>query len=254
MSSRMLRCSRLMISAAWLAGLPASRSSSRVDRAPFSARRPSRVPGDSMSSDVYSQSSDVNALDGDGDTPKIDVARLPDVDTVGERIEWALKQARIAAREASRRAGLGETQLGLVISRYRKNPNAEVTLPMLLNIARGLGVVDAWLLTGRGDPFVPAATFHSHVLLQERREWSELRRIAEQRAAERSRAVPAWAWDAAGQCAVPPSVRITASFVFDLACLCAEHAVIGSEPETTTENAGEEPDSKIRRVQRKEAI
>lgn len=171
------------------------------------------------------------------DTPSIDVANLLDVETVGARIEWALNQQGISAREASRRAELGETQLGLVITRYRKNPEAEVTLPMLLKIARGLGVRDTWLLTGRGDPFKddPSMTTAGPPLLRDHPKWFDLKKLAQQRAAERSRSVPAWAWDAAGQCSVPVTVRPTASFVFDLACLCAEHGSLAEdEPESHT--------------------
>lgn len=176
-----------------------------------------------MRSLVVSQSVDVKDRLNSDSVRSIDVGRIAAVETIGERIDWALKQAGLSAREASRRAGLGETQLGLVIARYRKNPDAEVTLPMLLMVARGLGVVDAWLLTGRGNPFDPAATFQGQAVLRDRSEWLELRRLAEQRAAERGRDVPPWAWDSAGLCALPSSVRPTASLVLDLACLCAEH-------------------------------
>lgn len=156
--------------------------------------------------------------------------------TLADRIEWAIKQAGISQREASRRAELNDAQLGLVLSRLRKNPDSEVTLPMLLSIARGLGVVDAWLLTGRGDPFDPnALPFHSEQPpLAKLSRWAELRRLAEQRAVERGRNVPAWAWVAAGACIVPLMGYATPALVCDLAYLCAEHD-IGAPHETVTE-------------------
>ena len=74
------------------------------------------------------------------------------METVGARIESILERQGISARELSRRAGLGETQVGMVIARYRKNPNAEVTLVTLQAIARAANVSPAWLLTGDGSP------------------------------------------------------------------------------------------------------
>lgn len=109
---------------------------------------------------------------------------------------------------------------------------------MLLAIARGLGVVDAWLLTGRGDPFAAPATstaLTSPPALRDHPKWAELRKLAQQRADERSRTVPPWAWELVGACCVPPGISPTASFLFDLACLCAEHgSLVDAEAESHT--------------------
>lgn len=154
----------------------------------------------------------------------IDTVTLAVVQTLAERIRWAIDRAAISDREASRRSELNPGQIGLLLARLAKNPDAEVTLPMLLQIARGLGVVDAWLLTGRGDPFDEKTWGRGpqRPALSDLPGWPEQLRLARERAAERGRNLPEWAWRAAGACVVPLEGRLTALVVYEFACCCAE--------------------------------
>lgn len=74
------------------------------------------------------------------------------METVGTRIEQILQRMGISARELARRADLGETQVSVLINRFRKNPNTQVTVETLRAIAKGASVSEHWLITGRGDP------------------------------------------------------------------------------------------------------
>ncbi len=171
----------------------------------------------------------------------IDAGTLPEVQRLAERIRWAIKEADISDREASRRAKLNPAQISLLLARLDKNPNAEVTLPMLLMIARGLGVVDAWLLTGRGDPRDENAWGGpQRPALAELPGWSEQLRLAQERAAERGRRLPDWAWSAAGACVVPLDGRLTALIVYEFACCCAELGLGAPPLEDVRNTAGRE--------------
>lgn len=47
---------------------------------------------------------------------------------------------------------MGPTQVSVLIARYEKNEDAEVTLPTLKAIAKGAEVSAAWLILGTGSP------------------------------------------------------------------------------------------------------
>lgn len=75
------------------------------------------------------------------------------VDTLLERIEWILRVRDIGQRELARRAKLhDERHLGVILSRLRKNPKAEIERPTLVAIARGGEVSVAWLADNQGAP------------------------------------------------------------------------------------------------------
>ena len=74
------------------------------------------------------------------------------VSSVGDRIEQILKAKDISARELARRSGLGETQVSVLVARFRKNPHTHVTVETLRAIAQGAGVSLAWLTSGDGSP------------------------------------------------------------------------------------------------------
>lgn len=74
------------------------------------------------------------------------------VSSVGDRIEQLLKSKDISARELARRSGLGETQVSVLVTRFRKNPHTHVTIETLRAIAQGANVSLAWLTTGEGSP------------------------------------------------------------------------------------------------------
>lgn len=74
------------------------------------------------------------------------------VATVGDRVRQILELRNVSARELSRRAGLGETQVALLVKRYERNPDVTTSLATLTAIASGGGVSLKWLATGQGDP------------------------------------------------------------------------------------------------------
>lgn len=75
------------------------------------------------------------------------------VTTLLERIEWILSHRGIGQRELARRAKLAdERHLGVILSRLRKKPNAEIERPTLVALATGGNVSLSWLATGTGTP------------------------------------------------------------------------------------------------------
>lgn len=74
------------------------------------------------------------------------------MESIGDRIEQVQQRLGISYREWARRAGLGETQISVMVRRYRENPDREVTVPTLKAIASAVGVSLQWLLTGAGTP------------------------------------------------------------------------------------------------------
>lgn len=69
-----------------------------------------------------------------------------------KRIELVLAKTGWSQRELSRRAGLGETHVGLILRAAKKNPTHSVELKTLQGIAAAAGVSLAWLSSGEGGP------------------------------------------------------------------------------------------------------
>ncbi len=69
---------------------------------------------------------------------------------IGDRIRLVLAHRGYTQRELSRRAGLAESQLGVILLRLRDRPFA-VELETLARIAAGAEVSLAWLLTGADE-------------------------------------------------------------------------------------------------------
>lgn len=68
--------------------------------------------------------------------------------TLGQRLEWARKVAKLSQRGLARRAGLGsQRHVGLIESGERDNPE----LKTLQKVADTLGVSLGWLATGEGE-------------------------------------------------------------------------------------------------------
>lgn len=73
--------------------------------------------------------------------------------TLEERINWLVEhRADGNQRELSRRAGLSPNYLGTLLTRLRKNPNAQVERDSLAALATGGRVSIDWLVNGSGDP------------------------------------------------------------------------------------------------------
>jgi transcriptional regulator with XRE-family HTH domain len=68
--------------------------------------------------------------------------------TLGQRLEWARKVAKLSQRGLARRAGLGsQRHVGLIESGERDNPE----LKTLQKVADTLGVSIGWLANGEGE-------------------------------------------------------------------------------------------------------
>lgn len=75
----------------------------------------------------------------------------PAVSTLRERIELLATQAG-GQRELSRRSGLDERHVGVILSRLRKNPRADIERETLAALAKGGGASVRWLAEGEGTP------------------------------------------------------------------------------------------------------
>jgi transcriptional regulator with XRE-family HTH domain len=70
-----------------------------------------------------------------------------------DRLNETLQRLNLTQREWARRAGLAdERHLGVILSRLRKNPNADIERETLNALARGAGISVAWLSSGVGSP------------------------------------------------------------------------------------------------------
>lgn len=69
------------------------------------------------------------------------------------RLEETLDRLEITQREWARRAKLtDERHLGVIMSRLRKNPRADIERETLTALAKGAGISLRWLATGEGSP------------------------------------------------------------------------------------------------------
>lgn len=71
--------------------------------------------------------------------------------TLRDRLQWILDNRRVSARELSRRAGLAEPHVALIM---RRAASRDIRLAQLtlVSIAQAADVSLTWLATGRGDP------------------------------------------------------------------------------------------------------
>lgn len=74
------------------------------------------------------------------------------VNTLSDRIEWILEARGVSQRELSRRAGLKEPHVGLIIKRFRADPAAGIEQATLMGLAKAGDVSLQWLSTGEGTP------------------------------------------------------------------------------------------------------
>lgn len=117
-----------------------------------------------------------------------------------ERLEATLARMRVSQREWARRAGLSdERHLGVIMSRLRRSPSADVERETIAALAKGAGVSLAWLATGQGTPDADddargPSVSESHVPhFSNALGWADARREAERRHPD----IPAWAWEQA---------------------------------------------------------
>lgn len=92
----------------------------------------------------------------------IDTGTILGVNTFEERIDAICKRMGISQRELARRAKLkNDTDVGVMVLRRKRDPEAKLDADALHAIARVGGVTVEWLLTGEDLPLVdPPSTAH----------------------------------------------------------------------------------------------
>lgn len=90
---------------------------------------------------------------------------------LARRIEQILKKRDISQRELSRRSGLKETHVGMILTRLKKNPGADIERETLAAIAKGGETSLTWLAEGIGTIDDPAVTYEPEA------RYSELERV-----------------------------------------------------------------------------
>lgn len=70
---------------------------------------------------------------------------------ISERIVALAKARGVSLRELARQSGLGDSQVGSIVARGRKNPNYGPDINTLRKIARGGRTSVEWLISGQGD-------------------------------------------------------------------------------------------------------
>lgn len=75
--------------------------------------------------------------------------------TLGGRFMWMLehyKRLGVSGRELSERAGLNTTSAATWADRFRKDPDADLTISSVRSLRRVLGVPWEWIADGEGWP------------------------------------------------------------------------------------------------------
>ena len=153
---------------------------------------------------------------------QLQVADAGGVDTIARRLRWILRYREMTQRELCRRAGMAETQLGVILRRLEDNPLG-VELSTLSRLAEGGKVGFHWLVTGIGRPIGHDDAHREGAPLADRPDWRAL--LSEVLANDLVVSIEAVVW--AGGVVLPPdSPEVTAAFVSGLAHLKmrADHA------------------------------
>jgi transcriptional regulator with XRE-family HTH domain len=132
----------------------------------------------------------------------------PPFEHIADRIRVALAHQKLTQRELSRRAGLAETQVSVILVRLRERPYA-VELETLARIAAGAQVSLFWLLTG-----VEEADVGAPPSLQHRPGWA----AAVEGLAQRLPPLQPWVWTWLGACRLPaePPLQPSPTLLHDL--------------------------------------
>lgn len=137
------------------------------------------------------------------------------VDTIARRLRWILRYRELTQRELCRRAGMSETQLGVILRRLEENPLG-VELSTLSRLAEGGKVDFHWLVTGIGRPSGHDDALRDGAPLADRPDWRAL--VSEVLANDFVVSIEAVVW--AGGVVLPAdSPEVTAAFVSGLAHL-----------------------------------
>ena len=135
------------------------------------------------------------------------MADAGDVDTIAARLRWILRYRALTQRELCRRAGMAETQLGVILRRLEDNPLG-VELSTLSRLAQGGNVDFHWLVTGVGRPSGHDDAHREGVPLADRPDWRAL--LGEVLANDHVVSIEAVVW--AGGVVLPPdSPEVTAA-------------------------------------------
>jgi hypothetical protein len=73
---------------------------------------------------------------------------LPDLETLGERIDWILQRKSVTGNTL----GLSIGMTGAVISRLKTVPGAQMEAPTAFKLERVTGVPAQWIVCGYADP------------------------------------------------------------------------------------------------------
>jgi len=72
--------------------------------------------------------------------------------TIADRIRHILERLGWSQRELGRRAGLAETHVGLILRKFKDEPDASLENKTVRALAQAAGVSPEWLEYGTGDP------------------------------------------------------------------------------------------------------
>jgi transcriptional regulator with XRE-family HTH domain len=142
------------------------------------------------------------------------------VKSVADRIQWILDQRGISQRELARRSGLKGAHIGVIISRSRRNPGANIENDTLAAIARGGEVALRWLATGQGSPDPSAEESGARPVLGNLPGWTE----AEQHVRRILKGTPEWVFQCARSVAGLHAPReADAELVMRVVLLCRDY-------------------------------
>ncbi|TAK29770.1 MAG: XRE family transcriptional regulator [Myxococcaceae bacterium] len=146
---------------------------------------------------------------------QLQMADAGGVDTIARRLRWILRYRELTQRELCRRAGMAETQLGVILRRLEENPLG-VELSTLSRLAEGGKVDFHWLVTGIGRPSGQDDALRDGAPLADRPDWRAL--VSEVLANDFVVSIEAVVW-AGGVILPADSPEVTAAFVSGLAHL-----------------------------------
>ena len=167
---------------------------------------------------------------------------LAGVKSVADRILWILAQRNISQRELARKAGLRDAHIGVIVSRSRKNPEANIENDTLAAIARGGDVSLRWLATGEGSPDPTEEELSARPVLGNLPGWGD----AESQVRRMLKTMPEWVFTCARNLSglnVPQTADV--ELVMKAVMLCRDYPPRDVDTAETSEARGE-----IERVKR----
>lgn len=132
---------------------------------------------------------------------------LPGMDSVAERLRWILEQRGLSARALSKKAGLADGHVGLIL---RGTVGDGVAAATLNKLAAAAGVNSQWLSQGIGEPELEHSVHDENATpaivavaaepgempetLGQRRDYEKQARSARKQLAQEGASVEEWVW------------------------------------------------------------